>query len=70
MNLTTVRDVQNIAVEKKILKTKEGKLPKDFDSANLNNLFVGQVAHGMKLTRKSYPDLMMVLYALCTSITL
>ena len=33
---------QNILVEKKIIETKEGKLPKYFDLANLNNLFVDQ----------------------------
>ena len=42
LNIITVEDAQNILVEKKIIKTKEGKLPKEFDPANLTNLFVGQ----------------------------
>ena len=36
----TVVGARNIIVEKKIIETKEGKLPKDFDPANLNNLLV------------------------------
>ena len=36
----TVIDSQNILVEKNIIETKEGKLPKEFDPANSTNLFV------------------------------
>ena len=36
-NPIKVGDAQNILVEKKIIKTKEGKLPKEFCTANLNN---------------------------------
>ena len=42
LNTMTVRDAQNILVEKKIIETKEGKLPKEFDPNNLTNLFVDQ----------------------------
>ena len=42
LNLITVEDAQNILVEKKIIKTKKGKLPKEFVPANLTNLFVDQ----------------------------
>ena len=31
---------RNIPFENNIIKTKEVKLPKEFDTANLNNLFV------------------------------
>ena len=31
LNIITVEDAQNILVEKNIIKTKEGKLPKEFD---------------------------------------
>ena len=37
-----MEDTQNILVEKKIIKTKEGKLPKEFDPTNMTNLFVDQ----------------------------
>ena len=40
LNLITVGDAQNILVEKKRIKTKEGKLPKEFDPASSTNLFV------------------------------
>ena len=42
LNLITVGDARNILVEKKIVEMKEGKLPKEFDPANLTNLFVDQ----------------------------
>ena len=45
INIITVEDAQNIIVEKKIIKTKEGKLPKEFDPANLTNIFVDQFFH-------------------------
>ena len=35
-------DAQNILFENKTIETKEGKLPKEFDPANLTNLFVDQ----------------------------
>ena len=38
----TVRDARNILVENKIIGMKEGKLPKEFDPANLTNFFVDQ----------------------------
>ena len=40
--IITVGDTQNILVEKKIIKTNEVKLPKQFDPANLTKLFVDQ----------------------------
>ena len=40
VNLVTVGDARNILVEKKIIKTKEDNVPKEFDPANLTNLFV------------------------------
>ena len=48
----TVRDAQNIIVEKKIIETKEGKLPKEFDPANLTNLFVVQFVTWDEVHRK------------------
>ena len=65
----TVIDTQNNLVEKKIIETKEGKLPTKFDPANLTNLFFAQFSYGMKFTGNSFPDLMYVLYALCIRIT-
>ena len=35
-------DARNILVEKKIIETKEGELPKEFDPTNFNNSFVDQ----------------------------
>ena len=46
---------QNILVEKKIIKTKEGKLPKEFDLANLTNLFVDQFVTWDEIHRKVVP---------------
>ena len=40
INLITVGDARNLLVEKKIIETKEVKLPKEFDPANLTHLFV------------------------------
>ena len=59
LNIITVEDAHNILVEKKIIKTKKGKLPKEFDPANLNNLFVDQFVtwdevHRKVITRSNY----------------
>ena len=51
-----VRYTQNILVENKIFETKEGKLPKKLDSANLNNLFVDQFVTWDKVHRKFIPE--------------
>ena len=48
-------DAQNIIVETKITKTKEGKLPKEFDPANLTNLFVDQFVTWDEFHRKVIP---------------
>ena len=50
-----VRYTQNILVENKIFETKEGKLPKKLDSANLNNLFVDQFFTWDEVHRKVIP---------------
>ena len=42
INLTTAGDARKILIEKKRIKSKEVKLPKQFDTTNLNNLFVDQ----------------------------
>ena len=42
LNITIVGDAQNNIVEQKIIKIKEGKLPKELYPTNLNNLFVDQ----------------------------
>ena len=55
LNLITVEDTQNILVEKKIIKTIEGKLPKEFDPANLTNLFVHQFVTWDEVYRKVIP---------------
>ena len=52
INIIILKDAQNIIVEKKIFKTKEGKLPKEFDPANLTNLFFDQFVTGDELHRK------------------
>ena len=41
--------------ENKIIKTKEGKLPKEFDPANLTNLFVDQFVTWDEVYRKVIP---------------
>ena len=46
---------QNILVEKKIIKRKEVKLPKKFDPANLNNLFVDKFVTWDEFHRKVIP---------------
>ena len=51
-NLMTVRDARNILVEKKTIKTKEGKLSKEFDPADLNNLFVDNFVTWYEVHRK------------------
>ena len=42
LNIITAQEAKIMLVQKKIIKTKEGKLPKEFDPTNLNNLFVDQ----------------------------
>ena len=48
-------DTQNVLVENKRIKTKEGKLPKYFDPANLTNLFVDQFVTCNEVHRKIIP---------------
>ena len=48
-------DAQKILVENNMIKKKEGKLPKDFDTANLNNLFVDQFVTWDGVYRKVIP---------------
>ena len=55
LNIITVEEAQNIIVEKKIIKTKESKLPKEFDPANLTNLFVDQFITWDEVRRKVIP---------------
>ena len=55
LNTITVQDTQNMLVEKEIIKTKESKLPKEFDPANLNNLFVDQFVTWDELHSKVMP---------------
>ena len=55
LNLIIVEDTQNILVEKKIIKMKEGKLPKEFDPANLTHLFVDQFVTWDEVNRKGIP---------------
>ena len=55
LNIITVEYAQNILVEMKIIKTKEDKLPKDFDTANLTNLFVDQFVTWDEVYRKVIP---------------
>ena len=43
---------KQILVERKIIKTKEGKLPKHFDPASLDNLFVDQFVTWDEVHRK------------------
>ena len=51
----TVIDSQNILVEKNIIETKEGKLPKEFDPANSTNLFVDWFFTWDEVNRKVIP---------------
>ena len=51
----TVRDVKKILVENKIIKMKEVKSPKDFDTANLYNSFVDQFVTWDEVHRKVMP---------------
>ena len=48
-------DALNILVENKIIKTKEGKLPKEFDPANLALLFVYKFVTWYEVNRKVIP---------------
>ena len=50
-----MEDAQKLLVEKKVIKKKEGKLPKEFDPANLTNLFVDQFATWDEVHRKVIP---------------
>ena len=51
----TVGDARNFLVKKKIIETKEDKLPKYFDTANLTNLFVDQFVTWDEVHRKVIP---------------
>ena len=51
----TVGDARNFLVKKKIIETKEDKLPKYFDTANLTNLFVDQFVTWYEVHRKVVP---------------
>ena len=55
LNIITVEDAHNILVEKKIIKTKKGKLPKEFDPASLTNSFVDQFVTWDEVHRKVIP---------------
>ena len=55
LNIFTSRDAQSILVENKRIEMKEGKLPKDFDPANLTNLFVDQFVTWDEGNRKAMP---------------
>ena len=48
----TLIDTQNIIVERKIIETKEGKLPTNFDPASLTNLFLDQFVTWNEVNRK------------------
>ena len=48
-------DAQNILDENNIIKTKEGRLLKDFDTANLTNLFVDQFFTWNEVHKKFIP---------------
>ena len=50
-----MEDTKNILVEKKIIKTKEGKLPKAFDHANLTTLFLNQFVTWDEFHRRVIP---------------
>ena len=50
-----MEDAQKLLVEKKVIKKKEGKLPKYFDPANLTNLFVDQFVTWDEVHRKVIP---------------
>ena len=55
INIITVGDARNILNEEKIIKTREGKLPKEFYPANLDNLFVDQFVTWDEAHRKFIP---------------
>ena len=55
LNIITVQDAQKIIVIKKIIKTKESKLPKEFDPTNLTNLFVDQFVTWDEVNMKVIP---------------
>ena len=48
-------DARNILFENKIIETKEDKLPKEFDPANLTNLFVDRFVTWYEVNRKVIP---------------
>ena len=50
-----VGDAQNILVETKIIEMKEGKLPKEFDPTNLNDLFFDKFVTWDEVNRKVMP---------------
>ena len=55
LNIISVEDAQNILVKKKIIKTREFKLPKYFDPANLTNLIVDKFVTWDEVHRKVIP---------------
>ena len=55
VNLVTVGCAQSILFEKRMIKTKESKLPKYFDPANLTHLFVDQFVTWFEVHRKFIP---------------
>ena len=55
LNIITVEDAHTIIVENKIIKTKEGKLTKEFDPDNLTNLFVDKFFTWDEFHRKVIP---------------
>ena len=50
-----MEDAQKLLVENKIIKKKEGKLPKEFDPANLNNFVVDKFVTWDEVHRKVIP---------------
>ena len=50
-----MRDARKFPVEKRIIKTKEGKLPKEFDPNNLTNLLVDNFVTWYDVHRKVIP---------------
>ena len=55
LNLMTVVYARSIPAEKKIIEAKEGKSPKEFDTANLTYLFVDQFVKWDEFHRKVIP---------------
>ena len=55
LNIIALGDARNILFEMKIIIKKEGKLPKEFDPANLTNLNVDQFVTWDEVHRKFIP---------------